>query len=105
MLVSLALAIVEPASAAMLAMLVIWHRELDSVTPLIRLWLSVLAAGLGVHAAQQWVLVSDYQPPRTWAWAPILTAINGLIWTVYFRDLLWRRRCRKAGGDDKMRMT
>lgn len=95
MWISVALGLVEPVSAAMLAVLVVRHRELDAVTWALRAWLAVLAVGLVLHATRQWTLVWDYRPPRTWTWLPYTVSVNALIWLAFFRD---RRGLFPRGG-------
>ena len=89
--VSVALGVVEPVSAIMIALFVLRHTGPLGLFWWTRFFLALLAAGLILHAAQQWVLILDYRPPRTWAWLPVMAAMNGVIWTVHFTDLHRRR--------------
>lgn len=87
---SVALVVVEPISACMLLVMVLRHRQRLGIHWLMRLWLSVLASGLIMHAMGHVELLFNYRPPRTLAWLPIFAAINGLIWTAFLTD--WMRR-------------
>ncbi|WP_109464415.1 hypothetical protein [Albibacillus kandeliae] len=92
MIFSLALLIVEPISALMLLALVLRYRVGIGIHGMMRVWLAFLAGGLIVHAAGQAELLANYRTPRTFTWMPMITAVNGAIWTSYLTDLLRRKQ-------------
>jgi len=98
MIISILLLVVEPVSALMLAALVLRHRVGIGIHGLMRVWLAFLAGGLIVHAAGQAELLTNYRPPRTQAWLPMIVALNGAIWSCYVTDLLRRKRAEGAAS-------
>lgn len=91
MIISLILGIIEPISTAMLAHMVLANRNHRITNLAMRLFLAVLVIGMGVHTAQQWALVFDYRPPRTWAWVPVFIGVNGAIWTAFIASCRYRK--------------
>ena len=89
MIVSLILAIWQPITVLLLTRIVLHFRQAPFMTLTVRLWVAFIALGLVLHSGQQWALVFDYRPPRTWLWVPIFLGLNGLVWTVYLQQ---RRR-------------
>lgn len=90
--VSIALIVVEPVSAFMLASIVVRTHAHHKVPLFLRLPLAALAVGLAVHAAGSIELVMDYRPPRTLAWLGIILPVNAVIWSAYAFMLAHERR-------------
>lgn len=87
--VSLAVAIINPISALMLAYMVL-HYKIDLRLGVVaRLLLSLMVVGLLVQAAEQVELLTNYRPPRSYGWIATMGALNGLILALFVRRV-WK---------------
>lgn len=86
MLVSLALGIFQPITAGLLAWFVVHRKKTLGIYWWLRVILAMLAVALLLHAAQQWVLVFNYTPPRHWLWLPMNLSVNATIWAAVATD-------------------
>lgn len=101
---SIALVVIEPLSALMLLALVMRFKTALCINRIIRVCLSMLAAGLIISAIGQAELLMNYRPPRTHSWIVLYMALNATIWSAYLTDLK-RRYFRPnftpmKGGDE-----
>lgn len=83
MLASILLSVIEPISAAMLAVIVVRTNAHHRVPFLLRLCVASLAFGLVVHAGSQIELLFNYRQPRTWAWLALIVPINAGVWVLF----------------------